>query len=285
MLMVRIKELVIRYYSPHYEEKVHKEIISLLNQIRAKHGITYEIFDVPRDREMEIYKSHFARRARVLTPRIGGKSVANALRSRGGRGYAYLRGLIALIKNENVEWFTCYEDPLYDTWKAYDKEYPVTLGFLKMLLNRGPALLAEILERGKVREHEKLIDDFIKSSLLFGEFQREVPVGKPIVIVNKYGEKKIAGRRFIDLICKRASETWVIEVEPELSSTALGQALIYGELYKAEHPNEVVKVGIVCKTAYKEVYDICEKYVDKVFVLGKILKKGVINLSRAPFSS
>jgi len=278
--MVEFEELVIRYYSPHYKEEVHKEIIRLLNEIQVKYGIAYEIFDVPREREMEIYKNHFAKRARILVQRIGGNSVAKALRSKGGRGYAYVRGVMALVKNGNVEWFACYEDPLYNTWKTYDDKHPTTLGFLKMLLNKGPALLVEFLERGKLSEHEKLIDEFIRSGLLSGDFQREVSVGKPIVIVNKYGAKKTMGRKFIDLVCKKPSETWVIEVEPELSSTALGQAIIYGELYKKEHPNEVVKVGIVCRTAYDEVYSICEKYVDKVFVLGKILKKGVIDLSR-----
>jgi hypothetical protein len=269
-------KMKLRYYAPAYE--AHSEILSLLAQIKEEWGIEYEIIEIRKkgnyvdeEHEKEIYLKDFKPRAKTLKPRIG-RNIAKALRSRGGRGHYYIAGTIALVEGGKVEWFACYSDPMYEIWKSYDEKHPTTLGFLKMVLVKGSSLLKEIISRGKESDHDKLTKEFINSNLLQGKFEEEVPIGKAMITTNKYGEKKEVGRRSIDLICKTPREVWVIEVEPELNPTALGQVLIYAELY-SQISNAPIKRAIVCRNADEELFKICKKYVDEIFVLGKIWKK------------
>jgi hypothetical protein len=85
--------------------------------------------------------------------------------------------------------------------------------------------------------------------------------------------KKEIGRKSIDLVCKTPTEKWVIEIEPELNAMALGQVLIYARICIPKHLSVPVKCGIVCRNADEELLEICKKYVNKIFVLGKIWKK------------
>jgi hypothetical protein len=279
----------LRYYAPAYD--AHEEIINLLNEIKQKNGLDYEVFEIRRKRssyglgaypdpqhQKEIYEKDFKPRARTLKPRIG-ESVARALRSRRGRGGYFIAGTIALIEKNKVEWFSSYSDPLYEVWKSYDEKHPRTLGFLKMILERGVEPLKEILHRGAESEHDKLIKEFVSSGLLPGKFEEEVPVGEAMIIVDKYGVEKKVGRKTIDLVCKTSTENWVIEVEPELNATSLGQVLIYGDLC-SRISSLPVKRGIVCRHAEEELMEICKKYVDRIFVLGKVWKKGKVNWSK-----
>lgn len=264
--------LKLRYYAPAY--RAHEQILELLENIKSKHSIEYEMIDLKgergyadEDKEKEVYKKHFLPRARALKARIG-EGVAKALRSQRGRGYYYVAGTIALLKDGLIEWFPYFTDPLYGTWKSYDEGYPLSLGFLKMLLEKGRNLLEEILKRPvEETEHEKLVRDFMALNPIGGNLVREEEVGKGLIVEDKYGEKKVIARLKIDLICKTPNEVWVIEVEPELSATALGQAIIYKELYKKEHPTLKVYSAIVCKKVRKELYEICRKYVDRIFIL------------------
>ena len=268
----------IRYYSPYYDDETHRNILNLLSHIKATHEIDYEVEEVPKGSDQTIYKRDFIPRARVVRSRVG-EGVARIIRSRRGRGSPFVRGEITLIDDNGIAWVAYYTDPLYDEWKSYDEEHPLSVGFLKMLLEKGGDILYEIMSRGKESEHEKLVGEFVSSNLLKGDFRKEVPVGKAMVMIDKYGSEKKVGRKSTDLMCMTPTECWVLEVEPELNATALGQALIYKELYQKEVP-EQVKCGIVCKNAEDELLAICEKYVDKVFVLGNVWKKSVIDWSR-----
>jgi hypothetical protein len=273
-----VNNVHIRYYSPYYDDEIHKEMLNLLSRIKTMHKIDYEVKEVPKGSDQVIYKRDFIPRARVVRSRVG-EGVARIIRSRQGRGSPLVRGEITLVDDNGIAWVAYYTDPLYDEWKSYDEKHPISIGFLKMVLERGEELLHEIMSRGKESEHEKLVGEFISSNLLKGEFRKEVPVGKAMVMIDKYGSEKRVGRKSIDLVCDTPTECWVLEVEPELNARALGQALIYKEL----HPKEVLKqvrCGIVCKNAEDEVLAICERYVDKVFVLGNIWKKSRIDWSR-----
>jgi hypothetical protein len=270
----------LRYYAPAYEERVHLEILQLLVQIKEKHSIEYEIIEIRKkeseygsfpdpEHEKEIYTKDFKPRARTLMPRIG-QNVARALRSR--RGGFFIAGTIAAVERDKVEWFASYFDPLYSTWKSYDEKCPTSLGFLRMVLDKGVSLLQEVVSRGKESEHDKLIKEFINSNLLSGKFEEEVPIGKAMIVVDKYGEKKEVGRKFVDLVCKTPNGNWIIEVEPELNATALGQVLIYADIY-SKASSVPVKCGIVCRNADEELLEICKKYVNEIFVLGKVWRK------------
>jgi len=268
----------IRYYSPYYDNEIHKEILDLLSRIKTVHKIDYEVKEVPKGSNEVIYKRDFIPRAKVVRSRVG-EGVARIIRSKQGRGSPFVRGTLTLVDDNGIAWIAYYTDPLYDEWKSYDEKHPTSIGFLKMVLERGQEVLHEIMRRGKESEHEKLVGEFMSLNPLRGEFREEVPVGKAMVMINKYGEKKRVGRKSIDLVCVTPTECWILEVEPKLNARALGQALIYRELYPKEGSKQI-KCGIVCKNAEDEVLVICQKYVDKVFVLGNVWKKSRIDWSR-----
>lgn len=97
--------------------------------------------------------------------------------------------------------------------------------------------------------------------------EREVEVGKGLIISYEEDVPKLIGRQKIDIIWKKKGETFVIEAKERLSPEAIGQAIVYKELYKKENLGENVKSGILCKFADEELLQIVEKYVDEIFIL------------------
>jgi hypothetical protein len=98
----------LRYYCQG-EGKV--EIRELLTDIKAKHGISYEISDLSRngvydeEKEKQVYEKDFKPRAKVLKKRTG--EPITRLRSRRARHYfVSLPGTIAIIRDEKIEWYT-----------------------------------------------------------------------------------------------------------------------------------------------------------------------------------
>lgn len=96
------------------------------------------------------------------------------------------------------------------------------------------------MTRSEEPEHESLIKEFKNSGILKGKFEEGVKVGRGVDISGK-----IYGQYEIDLVCKTPQgEVWVIEVEPKLNPTALGQVMVYKELYLKE------KSIFDCKNSY-----------------------------------
>ena len=275
------EKVALRYYAPYFDEKIHEKILELLNEVRSKHDIDFEIIEVSRETEREIYRKDFVSRAKILSGRIGG-SVARALRSR--RGHVYLRGTIALVLKDRLEWFASYTDPLYKKWKSFDQGAPTTIGILRMILEKGKPLVEEIMGRPLIRqaEHAQIVDLFIDSNelKLIEKPEREVSIGKEIIIFDKYGKKKEVGKKIVDIVCKTSEATWVIEAKQYLNAEAIGQALVYKELYQKQHPQEKVRCGVVCKYADKELYEIGKRYIDEIFVLRKLTEKRIVDWHR-----
>jgi len=272
------KELIerYRYSSNHWDRKywkLHQEIRDLLSKIKEKLGISFELFEFSEKQVDKIYKEHFISRARTLKRTIR-ESVARALRSRRGRGYIYLHNTIALVKNDQVIWFNYglgrYHEE-YEVWKRYDKENPSTIGFLKACLHE-PGYLRKIVEYAEAMEkscskHELLVKKFIEKTKGEGKIIREVEVGKGYTVRDAYGNVKTFGKYRIDIVWKKKNETYVIEVKEELTPEALGQTIIYKELYQKEHPKENVKTGIVCEKAADEIINIAKRYIDNIWVV------------------
>lgn len=277
----RYEKIALRYYAPYFDEKIHRKILELLDKIKSKYNIDYDIREVPKEKEERIYREDFVSRARILNKRISG-SVARALRSRRGRGYVYLRGTIAFVLKNRLEWFATYTDPLYKKWKSFDPNAPTTVGVLKMILEKGEDFLEEIMNRPVKAKHEQMVDSFIDSNILklIESPKREVSIGKAMIVFDKYGKRKEVGRKIADLVCKTSEATWIIEAKLYLNAEAIGQALIYRELYRKEHPYEKVKCGVVCKYADKELYEVGKKYIDEIFVLEEIIEKGITDWRR-----
>lgn len=85
----------------------NREILRLLQGIKEKHRITYEILDLRgQEKEKEVYERDFKPRAKILKERTG-KSIRKNLR--GGKGkkryYVSNPGTIAIVRNTQVEWW------------------------------------------------------------------------------------------------------------------------------------------------------------------------------------
>jgi len=100
----RHKIFKLRYYC---QGGGNREILRLLQSIREKHGITYEILDLRgQEKEKEVYERDFKPRARILKKRTG-KPITK-LRGAGGERHYYVSipGTIAIVRNAQVEWWT-----------------------------------------------------------------------------------------------------------------------------------------------------------------------------------
>lgn len=246
---------------------MHNTIISLLEQIKARYGIPYEViqlrhrkseysddFIADEQHEKEVYEKDFRPRKNILKQRIG-ESIRRLLRSRSG-GY-FVAGTVAITLNGQVEWFANYANP----FKEYDEK--PSLGFLKAILDKGSSLLPQLCPESEKKEPElKILDVFIASGTLKGKFEREVKIGKRIF---KTERGTFDWRKSIDLICETDNETWVIEGKNRLNYEALGEVLTYGTLYAEEFTGKRIKLGIVCSMVEDEILMACRKYGITVF--------------------
>lgn len=173
----------------------HLIVLRLLKEVKQRIGIGYELYPFSFNEEKLIYKEHFVRRARTLN-RIHNVTVARALKSR--RGNVHLHGVIALVKNGEIVWYTAgwYHD--HDFWRerasrvAHEeglKFVGLHIGFLKTILD-DPDYLVKIIghvenilrpEEKKPRPgHESLVFNIVEK--LYAEDRKaailvEMPLG------------------------------------------------------------------------------------------------------------
>jgi len=101
---------MLRYYC---QEPGDKEILNLLQQIKDKHQIPYEIMDLStngqydREKEKATYEKDFKPQSKMLK-RATGKSIIK-LRSQSGNYCVSLPGTIGLLKNGEMVWWTHME--------------------------------------------------------------------------------------------------------------------------------------------------------------------------------
>lgn len=259
--------LALRYYPPHFRQGTHAEILHLLNEIERRHGICVEMREVPHGpgtdsttsladeaAEKRFYERDFRPRAAILRARTG-ESVRRLLRSKSG-GY-FLAGTVVITKNEQVEWLASYATP----FPQYDAD--PTLGFLKALLEQGSPLLEHLTPPViKGSPELRVLDAFIASRLLDGEYCREMRIGQRRF---RTPEGEMDWRKSIDLVCKNAQETWLLEAKVTLNYEALGEVLTYSVLYAAEHPGEQLRLGIVCAALDEDILDACKAHHVTVF--------------------
>lgn len=175
--------------------KEHLLVLRLLKEVKQRIGVDYELYPFSFDEEELIYKEHFVRRARTLN-RIHDVTVARALKSR--RGNVHLHGVIALVKNGEVVWYTAgwYRD--HNFWREKADRIAreeglrfvgLHIGFLKTILDN-PDYLVKIVghvedilrpEEEKPRPgHESLVFNLVEK--LYAENEEaailvEMPLG------------------------------------------------------------------------------------------------------------
>lgn len=120
--------LRLRYYCQGGE---NKQIIRLLQEIEDKINVPYEIIDLfEPGRERQVYETHFKPRAKILKKRTG-KSIYKELRTKRSHRYCVSSpGTIAIIKNDQIEWWTYSIDEI--------------LHFLNQALSQGQKFLEEL---------------------------------------------------------------------------------------------------------------------------------------------
>jgi hypothetical protein len=283
---VRMMKLGIRYYAPLYGR--HQEALNLLERISSEHGIEFEVIDLTadgkdyasRERQAEVYEQDFKPRTMHLSKKVRGGLPEN-LRSGRGKKNFYVAGAICIIKDGEIEWYTAFTDPLYEMMKKYDENFRV--GFLKMLLERGKALVGELVssELQKPDSEGRILRRFIESGILKGDFQKEVRVGLERIkreasskyipefgeFENKMDNLLLGVLKKIDAVCVTSSNSaWILEVKRDLNEEAVGQVLLYSLLYQEDHPEiQSIQPAIVSKRTNPWIEDVCKKHGISIF--------------------
>lgn len=248
------------------QREKNEEIPNLFQEAKRKYDIEYDVFNlrvrengyVDEKHEKEVYETHFKPRSKVLKQRIG-ETLPRSLRSR--RGHYYISGVIAILKDGQVEWYTCWGS--CERFKNFDED--AEIGFLKCLLSQGLSLLKELCPdiSSLKSPHDFLIDEFIKINPLQGRIEREVKVGATI-FTNKHGDV-FDWRKAIDLVCYTDREVWIIEAKPKLNWEAFGQVIAYAYLFRRDHSTSHIQKGIICKKVDTEIRAICEEFGINIF--------------------
>lgn len=230
----------------------HEEILAMLNRISERHNIPHEIFYLD-DRDVEairkVYREDFLSRSRVLKTRLD-EPVNRALRSR--KGHIYVTGNVGVLENGQVGWVSGSANSRA-RFTSSDYDYFVrsdTLLFLDALLERGVDLLNEICYPVNGDPEEQLIDRFVSSGTLKGDFKRNV---------------SLRTKKQIDLTCETEDEIWILEAKMQLNWEAFGQAIGYTVLYSVDHPNKPLKNGIICSSGDEALQWLCQWFDVAVF--------------------
>ncbi len=84
-----------------------------------------------------------------------------------------------------------------------------------------------------------------------------------------YGFMKANPIQSIDCVCIIGKRAWVLEGKDEPNHTAIGQVLVYSDLFKEDYPMfENVNMGIVCKEPSPLNEPTCNKLGISVFIGG-----------------
>ena len=255
----------LRYYlsETEYNHTKNENVLRLLKAIKEKHEVDYEIFPLrlnvslnggsytDESHAKEIYEKHFRPMAKVLSQRTG-TSLPRGLRSRQGRGSYYIAGILAILEDSEIGWYTCWEST--SEFKEYDEDSEI--GFLKALLENGSGLLNKLCPKVKSPPHEILIDKFIQSRTIEGNFEREVKVGQMLF---ESEQATFDWRKTIDVVCHTDEGTWVFEAKPKLNWEAFGQVIAYSYLYEKERKQKVFR-GIICDKTELEILHVCRRF-------------------------
>ena len=227
----------LRYYAPNFDKQIDEEIKRLLAEVERAWDLRHEILElrlVPSKlngqpfpdcaHEEEIYKRDFLPRKNVLKARTG-TSLRDQLRSNSGR--FNLAGTVVIVSQSGIEWLC----PPYGRDPQFGMDSDSRSDFLKAAVERGPEFLRELCPPvTKGQPEAQLIDLFLSHRALDGEVRREVPIGGHR-FPTEFGT--FDWRKSINLVIETPDCVWVIEAKPRLNCEALGQVLLYGDLYEA----------------------------------------------------
>ncbi|NPA69399.1 MAG: hypothetical protein GXO26_01200 [Crenarchaeota archaeon] len=188
----------LRYYYVedmiNFFHREHELILKLLEQIKKRVGIDYELYPIKSGQEEFIYEEHFKKRSRLLN-KIHDLTVSQALKSR--RGVIHIHGVIALVRDGQVVWYHEAWIRDFELWKQVaDKVKQETelswvnynIAFLRLVLEN-PQYLENIIHQvervlqGKIESLKPTHDDLVLrviENLLSGSSNIAVLVEVPL---------------------------------------------------------------------------------------------------------
>jgi hypothetical protein len=269
------------YYAPSLIPDIHEAVTSVLTQVKVRHGITHELIAVrtskgpygdsliaEEEQQCELFERDFRPRTRILHARTG-FTARDAFRSNRPRGPYYIAGTVAVHSVAGIEWHA-----RRSRFAPFGQD--PNLGFLKTLLESGPALLEQLCHpvENTGPEHA-LVEAFIASGFIAGNVRREVRLGCQLS-KNEFGT--FDWRKAADIVIESFDIDWVIEAKVRLTAQAFGQALLYSDLYARENPHRAVRRGIVCAETDEDIVPVCVQHDIAVF----LVKDGAVRLIGSP---
>ncbi len=251
------------YFGPAIIEANYGTIKTLLANIQNKHGYEFTIETaVGRKRQEELYESYFCSppTARLLRQRLG-VPPNRVFRCNAGKGLAYVRGTLAILNNEGVQW--CIGG-------VHTGDIEI-IRFLNSLLNEGENRIKACFQHTTqyVDEEKILRDKFIEAGILDGDYITEASklrLGNSIKLALPTIHPT---EKYPDLICRKVSAItdWVFEVEKRLNYEAIGQVLLYEFLYHLDNPGCLTQKAIICKVANIDFWGACAFNNIEVFLI------------------
>ena len=122
-----------RSFVYYHSKKVPEELFTLLEQIKTRHGIPFELVNLQENQEREkwTYETQFKPRAHILKKRTG-KSLYRELRgSKSHRYYISVPGTLAVFEENRIKWYALLHE---------------AIEFLREVLARGQVMLDEVCQ-------------------------------------------------------------------------------------------------------------------------------------------
>ncbi len=266
----------LRYYYVediiNFFHREHELILKLLEQIKKRVGIDYELYPIKSGQEEFIYEEHFKKRSRLLN-KIHGLTVSQALKSR--RGVIHIHGVIALVRDGQVVWYHVAWTRDLELWRQVaDKLKQETgltcvsynIAFLRLVLEN-PQYLENIIHQieqvlqGRI-ELLKPTHDYLVFKIIEDLLNRdnniailvEVPLGLKYIksLVDRIGARDPTYYRILKEVSVAAyplrADLVIVEkpdnLKPGIYPCARGIEHIYklSSLYRTRFPNTHVQV-------------------------------------------
>lgn len=173
------------------------------------------------------------------------KDMARAKRESIDRDISSERKLYVRMKKENIP----REDVSFED-KLYSEQ--IAVGFI----------------RSKSMDREEI--DSVRNSLssIPGEIKKNFLHKGYVHQLREDGFLRAGPVQFIDSVCLFDDEVWIIELKIKLNHTALGQILVYKELFLEDYPEySNVKMAIVCHESLFLIESVCKKFGVEVYII------------------
>jgi len=241
-----VNELLIKYHI-FEDSTINEEVASLLNKIKQKRNINFEIVEVkyPKNIREAFYKDEFLNHVGFLNRNVG--SSIKTLKKLAEVTVIYEESIKKRIR------------PIY-----FDRQ---SIKFLQGILEGGKEHVHALIRKNRAipKKEEKLFKEFFKRSSRFG-FNGKIIEKFPL----KLKEEIINASKEIDVLHENEDGTFdIIEIKEVLNWSSIGQVLGYKFwLSKLHHiKKEAISMHIVCKKKGIGIKEVCDHYGINLHVL------------------